>query len=147
MEKNKLIAMHFIRIAPSMIRAVKAEIQIAADGQITHPQYRILASIDRGNFTVSQIAIDHGVSQPAMSKMVDLLVKKGLIKRSYVSKDRRQIDLKLSAKGLVLFKELKNKAAKNLAKKIKVISKKEQNSLNKSLDQLETFLMKIKKDN
>lgn len=146
MEKTKQLASQFIQVSPLMIRTVKTEIRAAADGRLTHAQYRILANINRGtNTTVGQIAIDHGVSQPSMSKMVDLLVKKGLIIRSAFSSDRRQIVLRLSSKGLALFTDLRSTAAESLSVKIDQLSKSEQQDLKKSLDHLESLLQKIHK--
>ena len=140
MYKSSDLASQFIELAPLMIRKVKAEIRLAAQGRITHPQFRILANINRGSNTVSQIALDHGVSQPGMSKMVDVLVVKGFIKRTVQAKDRRQVVLKLSTKGLSLFKGLKKEAAENLGLKLKQLPPLEQKYLAEALLHLDRIL-------
>lgn len=146
MEKTKKLSTQFIHIAPLMIRAVKAEIRSAADGRLTHAQFRILSTIFRGHNTVGQIAIEHGVSQPSMSKMADSLVKKGLIQRTASTTDRRQMSLQLSAKGLKLFTDLKDTAAESLSNKIKKLSKDQQKDLSQTLDHLQSLLQEIHKD-
>ena len=143
MKKSKDIASQFIEIAPKMVRTTKAEIRHVAQGKITHPQYRILANINRGTNTVSQIALNQGVSQPAMSKNVDALVRKGLIDRVPQSTDRRQITLQLSKKGNTLFQKLKTLAAARLAEKFKVFSPSELAELHDSLTTLDSLLKKL----
>jgi len=143
MENSKQLATRFIQLAPLMIRAVKAEIREVADGRITHAQYRILSNIVRGNTTVGKIATDQGVSQPSMSKMVEALVQKGLVQRTASVTDRRQISLKLSAKGAKLFEDLKEAAAKNFSQKLKKLSTKQQTDLEKALDLIDPILQKI----
>lgn len=146
MEKTKKLATQFIQIAPWMIRTVKAEIRASADGRLTHAQFRILSTIFRGHNTVGQIAIEHGVSQPSMSKMVESLVKKSLIQRKASITDRRQISLQLSAKGLKLFTDLKDTAAESLTVKIKKLSKDQQKDLGQTLDHLQSLLQELHKD-
>lgn len=140
MQNSRLIAVDLIEVAPLMIRTVKGEIQMAANGEISHPQYRILANIHRGLNTVGKIAVSHGVSQPAMSKMVESLVQKGLILRSQESTDRRQVCLKLSATGKKLHQDLKAMAAQSLGKKIKQLPEFEQDKLERALADLKQIL-------
>jgi DNA-binding MarR family transcriptional regulator len=140
MKKQNELATRFIELAPLMIRTVKTEIRQSADGRLTHPQFRILSQIHRGLNTVSQIALDHGVSQPAMSKMVNSLVLRGLVERGSRSQDRRQIILKLSPKGLALFRELKEKAAQNFGRKLQKLSNADQTRLHRALDDIAKIL-------
>ncbi len=140
MKKQIELATRFIELAPLMIRTVKSEIRRSADGRLTHPQYRILSQIHRGLNTVSQIALDHGVSQPAMSKMVNSLVLRGLVERGSHAQDRRQIILKLSPKGRTLFRQLKENAAQNLGRKLQTLSGAEQDRLRRALADIETIL-------
>jgi len=140
MKKHVELAAQFIELAPLMIRTVKGEIQAVSKGRLTHPQYRILANINRGVNTVSQIALNQGVSQPAMSKMVNMMVDRGLIERSSQSEDRRQIILKMSPKGLSLFRDLKAKAAQNFSVKLEKLSASERDHLAHALAELGTIL-------
>ncbi|MBC7466473.1 MAG: MarR family transcriptional regulator [Bdellovibrio sp.] len=146
MDYIKRLSTQFIQIAPQMIRTVKSEIRAAADGRLTHAQFRILATIYRGQNTVGQIATEHGVSQPSMSKMVESLVKKSLVQRTASKTDRRQVSLQLSAKGLKLFTDLKDKAADSLTIKIKKLSKDQQKDLAQALDHLQSLLQELHKD-
>ncbi len=146
MSRDRDVAHQFFEVAPLMIRTMKSEIRTVAQGRLTHPQYRILANISRGINTTGQIASDHGVSQPAMSKMVESLVQRGLIQRTSLSKDRRQIVLRLTTKGRGLYEELKEIATKNLDKKLKKISSLDKNQLQRALNDLEKILKHIRKE-
>lgn len=146
MEKESLpqnLATLYIETAPLMIRTVKSQIKAVAGAKLTHPQYRILSSIHRGLNTVGQLAIDHGVSQPAMSKNVDMLFKKKLIERKSHHGDRRQITLYLTASGLKTFQDMKKMAAKNFSRKLKSLSQLEQKKLLLALETLKQMTSQL----
>jgi DNA-binding MarR family transcriptional regulator len=82
--------------------------------ELSVPQFRILAHIFRGVQQASELAKSHGVSQAAMSKMVDGLVDKKLVRRETDEKDRRQIVLELTQAGEVFFKKTRAKAQEKL---------------------------------
>jgi DNA-binding MarR family transcriptional regulator len=65
---------------------------------VSIPQMRILGSIDEGFDQVSSLARMMGVSQAAISKMVDVLTDRELVTRK-VGDDRRVIRLTLTEKG------------------------------------------------
>lgn len=127
MKKGFAFAKSLIDLAPKMIRLVKSEISSAAEGTISHPQFRILSNLSRGANSVSQLARDQGVSQPAMSKMIDLMVEKELVRRSNASVDRRQTHLEITKKGIALYLQLKKKAAKKMQGKFSNLSQHEIN--------------------
>jgi DNA-binding MarR family transcriptional regulator len=140
MKKYSDLAKQCFDLAPQLIRLTKTEIQTVASGKLTHPQYRILANIRRGLNTVGEIAKNHGVAQPTMSKMVEGLVSKGIVQRVSSASDRRQIILELTREGQELFTQTRKSAEVNLSKKLKKINVKELQKLEQAFIYLEKFL-------
>ena len=61
----------------------------------TLTQFKMLYAIKDGVGKVGALSDAFGISQPAASKMVDGMVKEGLLKRFPDPKDRRQIQLRV----------------------------------------------------
>ena len=138
------IAKKFLETVPPLVRIIRSEIRCVAGKEMTVPQYRILANIQLGMCNVGTIAENHGVSQPAMSKMVEALVKRGLISREHSEKDRRQISLSLTKNGHELFLKIQKATQVHLAVEIKKLEKKEKLNLFRSMNTIDSLLAKNK---
>ena len=66
---------------------------------ITVDQFHILRNIRKGHGSVSELAEAKGISRPAISQAVDLLVGKGLVTRRQNAEDRRFVQLELTSEG------------------------------------------------
>ncbi|MEW5872228.1 MAG: MarR family transcriptional regulator [Chloroflexota bacterium] len=74
--------------------------------QMTMAQFAILRGIYRGKTTVSELAEAGRTSRPATSRMVDLLVNKGLVQRVEDREDRRRAQLSLTEQGKLLLEAI-----------------------------------------
>jgi len=95
---------------PPLIRLIRTEVRGAAVNFLSVPQFRVLANIKNGLNTVSQIAEHQGISQPAMTKLVNGLVKKNLVLKKKSMIDGRETFLFLTPKGKKLHKTTWSKA-------------------------------------
>ena len=118
---------------------IRTEMRAASPSDLSVPQYRILGSIFRGRNLAGEIAKHQGVSQPAMSKMIDALVEKGLIRRDAQSKDRRRIPLLLTPEGESLFLKIRRSAQQEIGKRTVRLNTRDRKELFKGLLQLESF--------
>ena len=84
---------------PPVMQLLRDEIRFAARGSFTVPQIRLMANVYGGLSSPTELAEILGVSLPAISKMVDLLVARGFLTREEHPGNRKQIVLKLSPKG------------------------------------------------
>ncbi len=134
MKSNTDLGKRLLEVIPPLMHQIRIEVRASAKKELTIPQFRILAHIQLGVKHVSQIAELHGVSQPSMSKMVEGLVKRGLIKRAPHSSDRRQIVLELTGKGKALYEKVKIAAQKNLNVNLINLSTNERTKLSQALD-------------
>lgn len=127
-------------VIPPLIRLIRAEIKVAAAESITFPKYRVLANIKRGLATVSEIAEHQGVSQPAMTKMVNALVKDELVQRKKSTKDARQTILSLTTKGSQLHQSVRSGAQKRLTKRFGGMNAKDKTNLLNALLKTKEFI-------
>jgi DNA-binding MarR family transcriptional regulator/N-acetylglutamate synthase-like GNAT family acetyltransferase len=63
-------------------------------------QYPLLAALDRyGDMTVGEMVNAAGISQPAVTRSLSLLVEQGLIETSHIHKDQRHKTISLTESG------------------------------------------------
>ena len=62
----------------------------------------------KGAQTPTQIARFLGISKPAVTQAVDAMMESGFVRREASKQDRRGFNLKLSAKGKVVFQKVRN---------------------------------------
>ena len=98
----------FWEVIPPLWRSIQAHIRQAAIEryQIREEQFHLLRHIRRGYNSVSLLAQTRGISRPAVSQSVDLLVRRGLVVRTVDEHDRRHIRLDLSQSGSDLMESL-----------------------------------------
>lgn len=95
---------------------------------ITTAQYNVLALLAEGNDNVNQLTISKRmlVSQGNITRILDKLVRAGLITRAEDKQDRRHKCIALTAKGKTLYKKIKPEYNKFIQRLSKPISEKEQ---------------------
>ncbi len=67
--------------------------------KMTEEQFQVLRRIRKGSASVSALAEASQTSRSAVSKVVDALVRRGLVARSQDPQDRRNIPLALTIEG------------------------------------------------
>src|SRR5579862_6526281 len=110
MVKSLDIALRLYEIAGPILVSLKEEVNPASYKARSHPnvkeltftQLRILLAIEYGKDQVSKLARSAHVAQPAMSKIVDHLICRGLARRDSHPTDRRRIRLSLTPKGAAM---------------------------------------------
>lgn len=122
MENTKLCAEKILEVVPEVMNALRAEMRQRAKFELTVPQFRVLARLNKNPTTSSDLADWIGVSLPSISKMIEILVKRELVKRNQNQQDRRETRLELTAKGENHFLEIKKSAQESFAKKIAALS-------------------------
>lgn len=138
--KQAVLAKKFLDTIPPAMHWLRAQVRAEAQAELTIPQFRTLANINRGLKHVGEIAEHHGVSQPAMSRMVEQLVQRGLIDRQRGATDRREVSLSLTPEGKALFRSVKEKSQKRIARQLSSLTTHEMAQLAKALEQLERFI-------
>jgi DNA-binding MarR family transcriptional regulator len=91
----------FWEFFPPVWHAIRAHIRNEAteNFDITVGQFQILRRIRHGKDSVSKLADDKHTTRPAISRVVDVLVNKGLVVRTQNTEDRRHVQLTLTNEG------------------------------------------------
>ncbi len=130
-----------LEIIPPTMRFIRNEMRLAAKSELTVPHFRILAILTLSNATNKDLAEWMGVSAPTISRMVEVLVKKGLVKRIIQVKDRRQVSLSLTAKGKSTYSRIYKEVYLKFSKQLNYLTFKQKNNLVSGLNVLrEIFL-------
>ena len=124
------------------ITRLRAAVFAAVDSEVTpwgisSAQGAILIYIahGRGN-RAADIARDYSYDTGSMTRMIDRLVKKGLVRRVRDETDRRSVRLELTPKGTKLTDELPAVAARALNKLLRGFSRPELDQLKGYLDRM-----------
>ncbi len=123
---------------PPAIRTIRRISASSLGSELTFHQFRVLNLIYEG-MNQTQMSQNLQVSMAAVSKIVDLLVKKNLLKRE-TGEDRRCVKLKLTKEGEKLRNHVRIIVEKELEKHLKKLSSKEQTDLKKGLDVLDKLM-------
>ena len=141
MSTNLELAKELLEVLPPSMRRIREELRAGAHEKVTVPQWRILGAIYRGRNETSELAKHHGVSQPAISRMVDGLVDRGLVKRVPHQDDRRHIILSLSRAGESLYKKARKSTQKKIGAKIARLSFAQKSQMRQGLKILRALLL------
>lgn len=121
----------------SVIRSIAAE-----KFHLTVEQFQVLRRIRRGIASVSSIADDSRTSRSAVSKAVDVLVKKRLVSRQQDPSDRRYIPLVLTDEGQSVMSSIFDETERWLTERFACLTTAELESLLQSMD----LIQKVFKD-
>jgi len=136
----------FLEIIPRTMRMVRTEIRKIAGDEFTTPQYRLLSKITRNVCSNQELADWMGVAAPTMSKMVDKLVERGLVRRSAerdVSDseiDRRKIAIYPTPRGLARTNEVRGAVQQIFARRIAKLPTSRKRELLAGLNVLKEFI-------
>jgi DNA-binding MarR family transcriptional regulator len=121
---------------PTVWHVVKAHIQKEATDNfdITVGQFHTLRRIHQGKDSVSKIASDSHISRPAISRLVDVLVNKGLVSRTPNPEDRRNLQLTLTGAGQDLLRDLMSNTHQWMAEKLRVLEGDERETVIEALE-------------
>jgi MarR family transcriptional regulator for hemolysin len=82
------------------MRYIRHEMRTHRHARLSVPQFRALVFVSgNGDASLSALAEHLGLSLPTASRMVDLLVRRGLLERHVDAADRRRVALALTARG------------------------------------------------
>jgi DNA-binding MarR family transcriptional regulator len=119
---------------PTAMRTIRREMRFHAKSQLSVPQFRILVFLFKeDDATASALAEWQGVSLPAVSKMITLLVTKKFIVRTPNVTDRRSVRLKLTKKGERFFLDVRQRVEKKIEGPLGHISAADRRALREGL--------------
>lgn len=111
---------------PSVMRFIRCQMRGHREAGLTVPQFRALVFVSHtDDSSISAMAEHLGLSVPAASRMVDLLVRRGLMERQASLGDRRCVSLSLTPQGKATFRTALRATQVALARRFKTLSAQE----------------------
>lgn len=127
-------------VIPKAMQSIREEMRKGRTERLTVPQFRVLAAVDRGLCHNKEIGDLLGVSEAAISRMIDVLEQDGLVKKEISKSDRRIRFLSLTSDGQKFFHHIKADAKTRLKTKLSILSKEEAEIVIKGLEILHNNL-------
>jgi MarR family transcriptional regulator for hemolysin len=110
-------------VVPLVMRAIRAEMRRHRMPGISVPQFRALAFLNRQpGASLSDVAEHIGLALPSMSKMVDGLVGRHLVRREVHPDDRRRVTLSLTRQGRAVQEAARAATQSSLAQRLAALS-------------------------
>lgn len=125
---------------PKIMQSLREEMRRGRGDHLTVAQFRTLAAINRGLSSNKEIGDLLGVSEAAISRMLDYLVVQGLIKKSTSKTDRRQKSLSLTNEGQKLFTHIRSDARTRLSLRLTELSESDAKAVIQGLEILQKNL-------
>ncbi len=112
-----------------------------SEGEITIPQCHILDYLNaKGESVMREIADYLFVTPPAVTGIVDKLVKMKLVQRDFSPSDRRIIIISLTSKGKTVISKIKNQSNELFISIFKGLSAQERKSFLEVIQKMEKLL-------
>lgn len=132
-----MLASQLLDTLPGIMRQWRLELDTGLVNDLTPGQFRIMFLIQEGHNQCGLLSRHTGASAPAMSKMVDALVRHGLIKKSTHESDRRQVTLELTEAGAGLTKKVRRGLESRLQAHLEGLSEREKQQVTVGLEILQ----------
>jgi DNA-binding MarR family transcriptional regulator len=128
-------AARLIDAVPLVMRTIRTEMRKHRPHDLSLPGFRVLMFLRRkSGASLSDVAEHIGLTLPTMSKLVDGLVRKGLVVRENSTEDRRRVTLELSAHGREVLGAAQSKVRPGIARAIEGIPVEEIEILNRAAE-------------
>jgi DNA-binding MarR family transcriptional regulator len=145
MELKATLSRDLVDLATVLTRIVKKEFKAEAGVNApTLTQFRMLHKIKSGVCHVGKLSETFGISQPATSIMVNTMVKEGLLKRVPHPKDRRQIELHLTAKATTSLETIYKRAFAKVDERLSALSVTRKKAIAKQIREVSRLLSQSK---
>jgi DNA-binding MarR family transcriptional regulator len=130
-------ARELLASAPAIMRFIRGQMRAHRRVELTVPQFRALVFAKHyEDGSLSDLAEQLGLSLPATSRLVQVLVQRGLLRRGARSSDRRCIKLSLTTRGRASFRAAQNATLAALAKRLEALPAAERGLVHAALEVL-----------
>jgi DNA-binding MarR family transcriptional regulator len=128
-------AQEILDVVPVVMRTIRAELRRHRMADLSVPQFRTLAFIDRQtDASLSDVAEHIGLTLPSMSKIVDGLVTRKLVTRQTARDDRRRMTLALTARGLTALQTSRAATRACLAEDLAALSDRQRDTIAQAME-------------
>ena len=128
-------AQEILDVIPAVMRTIRAELRRHRAADLSVPQFRTLAFIDRNvNASLSDVAEHIGLTLPSLSKIVAGMVVRKLVMRKTHPVDRRRMTLALTARGQRALQSSRAAARACLAEDVAALSDRQRDTIVQAME-------------
>ena len=128
-------AQEILDVVPVVMRTIRAELRRHRMADLSVPQFRTLAFIDRqANASLSDVADHIGLTLPSMSKIVEGLVVRKFVTRHTHATDRRRMTLALTARGRTALQASREATRACLAEDLAALSDRQRETIAQAME-------------
>ncbi len=134
---NEECAKEILDVVPLLMREIRTQMRSRRTPDLTIPQFRTLTYVNRNaGASLTQVADHIGITLPSMSKLVDDLLKKGLLKREEHPADRRRLKLFATSRGVKITDVSRQGTMTYLTQKLDALSVDDRAAIIKAMETL-----------
>lgn len=132
-----------LEVVPIVTREIRSEMRRQRSADLTVPQFRALAFVDRNvGSSLLEVANHMGLTPPSTSRLVDGLIVRSLITREDHPADRRRLRLTVTPGGQKILETSRSGTLAHLAKKLNSINSDDREIIIKAMKSLKPILTK-----
>ena len=140
--KVDIIAENLLAIHPLLYKSISKPLKNKSS--ITPGGMFVMGILKRnGMLSMSDIGNCLSMPKPHVTVIVDRLIEEEYVERQHDPKDRRIVNISLTAKGLADFEEVKEDLVLNLKSKLVMLSDEQQEALSLASQQMKEILISI----
>jgi len=112
-------ARELLEVVPVVMREIRSQMRSRRSLDLTIPQFRTLAFVNRNKGSSLYEVSDHmGLTPPSVSTLVDGLIERGMMTREEHPADRRRVRLVVTSHGRAILEAATRETLTYLAKKL-----------------------------
>ena len=135
-------ARKLLEVVPIIMQAIRSEMRSRRSLDLTVPQFRALAFVNRNEgSSLWEVARHMGLTPPSTSRLVDGLIERGLMSRNDHPADRRRVRLTVTGPGLAILEASTEGTASYLADKLSGVDADNMEVIDKAVEALRTVFV------
>jgi DNA-binding MarR family transcriptional regulator len=120
---SKEAARELLEVVPIVMREIRSEMRSRRSPELTVPQFRTLAFVNRRDGpSLSEVADHMGLTPPSTCRLVDGLIERDMMTRQGDPKDRRRLRLAVTPLGLRILEASRSGTLAYLAEKLDALA-------------------------
>ena len=138
------LSSELLDVLPLAMREIRNEMRRLAKPGLTVAQFRILSRLDIRAQSNKELSEWMGISAASLSRTIDVLVARGFVDRRESEQDRREVALRLTAKGKRRYDGIEMATRKVLTRRLSQLSDLDRKKLQGGLDLIRRIFDQVK---
>jgi DNA-binding MarR family transcriptional regulator len=135
-------AVKLLEVVPIIMKEIRSQMRSQGSSELTIPQFRTLAFVNRNEgSSLCKVAEHMGLTSPSTSKLVDGLIKRGMMTREDQPGNRRCVRLIVTIRGRAILDRSTRGTLAYLARKMSSLTAENREVISKAMETLRSTFM------